>query len=175
MRTPTLAPWCSPPNLSACLTLQGKKKTTEGSQVSLMWREMRVQSCWATAAAPVWQKSSAPNLDAFCSQGDKRVVFGRSPRIFRLFSGTGVVAAKRVMKPMETAWFDMPQGSTAPTGLAVFPVCSGAQLSPHIWLSLRKLRLTPCLMRLDLTLGQMARISWNFSFFVNATLNIYEV
>ena len=39
MRTPTLAPCCSSANFSACLTFQDKKKKTEGSQVSALWRD----------------------------------------------------------------------------------------------------------------------------------------
>ena len=57
------------------------------------------------AASPVRQRSSATILDALCSQEDKRAVFGLSPRIFRLFSGTGAVAARRRRKAVEAAWY----------------------------------------------------------------------
>lgn len=117
----------------------------------------------------------APSLDALCSQGDKRVLFGCSPRIFRLSSGTGTVAVRRVIEPMEAALCGMPWGTVATTVSAVSPVCPRGLLRPHTWLSLGKPRLTSCILRLSFTLQQMAGISWNFSFLVSATLNIYEV
>lgn len=37
---------------------------------------MKFQSCRTIAASPVRQRSSAPGLDALCSQEDKRAEFG---------------------------------------------------------------------------------------------------
>ena len=83
MRTPTLAPCCSPANPSACLIFQDKKKT-DGIQVRAL-QEMSFWSCWTAAEAPVKQRSSAPSLDALCSQGDKRAVWMLSQNIQIVF------------------------------------------------------------------------------------------
>lgn len=108
---------------------------------------------------PVRQRGSAPSLDALRSQGDKRAVFGHSPRIFRLFSGTGAVAVRRMMKPVKAGWCCMHKEIVAPTAPALSPVCSSGLLGHHCWLSLKRLMSTSCIMRLDFTLKQMARIS----------------
>lgn len=123
--------------------------------MSVLWREvMNFQSCWTVSTSPVRQRRSATTETLYVPKDIRGLCLAGLPEYLDCFQDRDC---------------DSQEKEEASGGCVVWHVLRGGIPKPHTWLNLRN-RPIVCLTKLDFNLEQMARILWNFSFSVKATL-----